>query len=124
MGEINKTKFEKIDDIVIHDVSCSEYPRKNYKIILQEQIEQEIFNLRQQLNTEEECCAMLQKKVQEFNKLIKILKEKFFIDIIERENDYKIGFLPKTPIVNGITTRFTQINYDEAKILKEFLDYE
>lgn len=31
------------DDIVIEDVCCREYPRKNYKIILQERLEEGIF---------------------------------------------------------------------------------
>ena len=93
-----------------------------------EQLEQENFDLRNKLNTEEECCAMLKSRVKKLNNLIKILEEKFFIDIIERKNDYKLGFDPKTPIVEntsfvgiGLKTRFTQINNDEAKLLKEFL---
>ena len=90
--------------------------------------EQENFDLRQKLNAEEECCAMLEKKVKKLKNLIKILEEKFLIDIIERENDYKVGFEPKIPIVEntsfvgiGLKTRFTQINNEEAKLLKEFL---
>lgn len=110
-----------------------------------EQLEQENFDLRQALNTENENCVMLEKLIKELNselevekwssigiweenktlkKVIEILKDKFFIDIIEREFDYKIGFQPKTPIKNGIETRFAQLNNDEANTLKEALEVD
>ena len=108
-----------------------------------EKLEQENFDLRQTLNTENENCVMLEKRIKELNselevekwssigiweenktlkKVIEILKDKFFIDIIEREFDYKIGFQPKTPIKNGIETRFAQLDNDKANTLKEALE--
>lgn len=53
-----------------------------------------------------------------------VVKEKFFIDIIERDNDYKIGFEPKTPIINGTVTRFAQLDNDKGTIIKKALEVE
>lgn len=108
-----------------------------------EKLDQENFDLRQTLNTENENCVMLEKRIKELSselevekwssigiweenktlkKVIEILKDKFFIDIIEREFDYKIGFQPKTPIKNGVETRFAQLDNDKANTLKEALE--
>lgn len=51
-----------------------------------------------------------------------VVKDKFFIDIIERENDCKLGLEPKTPIINGIATRFTQLDNDKGIIIKKALE--
>ena len=51
-----------------------------------------------------------------------VVKEKFFIDIIERDNDYKIGFEPKTPIINGKVTRFAQLDNYKGTIIKKALE--
>lgn len=85
-------------------------------------LEEENFNLRLKLNAEEECAVMLKKRIEELKSTIDILKDKFFIDIIERENDYKIGFLPKTPIKNGIETRFAQLDNDKANTIIKALE--
>lgn len=51
-----------------------------------------------------------------------VVKEKFFIDIIERESDYKIGFEPKTPIINGTVTRFAHLDNDKGTTFKKALE--
>ncbi len=51
-----------------------------------------------------------------------VVKEKFFIDIIERDNDCKIGFEPKTPIINGTVTRFAQLDNYQGTIIKKSLE--
>ena len=83
-----------------------------------EQLEKENFELRQKLNTEEECCVMLEKTVKNLRKVINILQTNFFIDLIEREKDYKLGFAPKNEIKEQ--PRFCELDKETGDFLKDF----
>lgn len=83
-----------------------------------EELEKENFELRQKLNTEEECYVMLEKTVKNLRKVINILQTNFFIDLIEREKDYKLGFAPKNEIKEQ--PRFCELDKETGDFLKEF----
>ena len=61
----------------------------------------------------------LKKENVKLKKAIEILLDNFFIDLIERENDYKLGFSPKQPIENQ--PRFCVINKILGDLLYELL---
>lgn len=58
-------------------------------------------------------------RLEKLEKAIEILKEHFFIDLIERVNDGKLAFVPKTPIENQPT--FSRLTQEQYKLLKELL---
>ena len=61
-------------------------------------------------------------RLEKLEKIIDILKDKFFIDLIERQEDGKLGFVPINPIENQ--PRFAEITKEEYELLKEVLDDE
>ena len=72
-----------------------------------EKLEQENFDLRQKLNTEEECCVMLEKKVNERADLIKSLCKAL------EDNNIDLSYL-----------MFSYLTPQEWQYCKELLDYE
>ena len=58
-------------------------------------------------------------RLENLEKAIEIFKEHFFIDLIERVNDGKLAFVPKTPIENQPT--FSRLTQEQYKLLKELL---
>lgn len=60
-------------------------------------------------------------RLEKLEKVIEILKELFFIDLIERENDYKLGFEPKEPIINQPRFAVVNLNKEICEQLKEVL---
>ena len=83
-----------------------------------EELEKEDFKLRIKLNAKEESYIMLKKDIKDLKKVIEILQTNFFIDLIEREKDYKLGFAPKDPIKEQ--PRFCKLNTKTGHFLKEF----
>ena len=61
-------------------------------------------------------------RLEKLEKAIEILKELFFIDLIERENDYKLGFEPKEPIINQPRFSVVNLNKEIYNLLKEVLE--
>lgn len=103
--------------------NLSTFQKRCFDIIQQdldrlEQLEKENFELRQKLNTEEECCVMLEKTVKNLKKVIGILQTNFFIDLIEREKDYVLGFAPKDPTKEQ--PRFCELDNETGNFLEEF----
>ena len=58
-------------------------------------------------------------RLEKLEKAIEILKTKFFIDLIERQEDGKLGFVPINPIENQPI--FAEITKEEFDLLKEVL---
>ena len=85
-----------------------------------EELENENFELRQKLNTEEECSVFYEKVISKYRNFIYLLKDFFFVDLIERENDYKLGFAPRFPLENN--SRFMKLNKKLGDFFKEVLE--
>lgn len=62
----------------------------------------------------------LQAENEKLEKTLEILKEEFFIDLIEREKDYKLGFVPKV-LDNEKSLRFSALSKEKGDLLKEML---
>ena len=77
------------------------------KQMIKEQLEQENFDLRNKLNTEEECCSMLQKKVKKQINIIKSLCKAL------EDNEIDLSYLI-----------FSYLTPEEWQYCKELLDYE
>lgn len=109
---------QKPQDIGLFFNFCEAHGKVKQDLDKLEQLEKENFELRQKLNTEEECCVMLEKTVKNLRKVINILQTNFFIDLIEREKDYKLGFAPKNEIKEQ--PRFCELDKETGDFLKEF----
>lgn len=61
-------------------------------------------------------------KLDEYKRAFEILKDNFFIDLIERQDDWKLGFEPINPIEGQ--PRFSQLPNEEAELLEELMNIE
>ena len=57
-----------------------------------------------------------------YKKAFEILKDNFFIDLIERQDDWKLGFEPINPIEEQ--PRFSRLSKEEAELLEELMKGE
>lgn len=57
-----------------------------------------------------------------YKRAFEILKDNFFIDLIERQDDWKLGFEPVNPIEGQ--PRFSQLPKEEAELLEELMNGE
>ena len=87
-----------------------------------EETKEEIQELREKLNAEEECCVILERGLTKYKSAIEIIKSLFFIDLIERENDYKLGFSPKVELFEQ--HRFTALCKEYGNTIKKALEVE
>ena len=62
------------------------------------------------------------KKLTKYKRAFEILKDNFFIDLIERQDDWKLGFEPINPIEGQ--PRFSQLPNEEAELLEELMKGE
>ena len=54
-----------------------------------------------------------------YKKAFEILKDNFFIDLIERQDDWKLGFEPINPIEEQ--PRFSRLPKEEAELLEDLM---
>lgn len=80
-----------------------------------EQLEQENFDLRQKLNTEEECCAMLEKKVKKLKNIIQILN---------RIYGFKLQYIPYNGYPELLIPDMTsdELTKEEYELLQEEIE--
>lgn len=80
-----------------------------------EKLEQENFDLRQQLNTEEECCVMLEKKVK---------KLKDIIQILNRIYGFKLQYIPYNGYPELLIPDMTsdELTKEEYELLQEEIE--
>lgn len=64
----------------------------------------------------------LENKLSKYERAFEILKDNFFIDLIERQDDWKLGFEPVNPIEGQ--PRFSQLPKEEAELLEELMKGE
>lgn len=72
-------------------------------------------------NEDVEYCLDLD-RLEKLEKVVDILKNKFFIDLIERQDDGKLGFVPINSIENQLV--FAEITKEEYELLKEVFEDE
>ena len=60
-----------------------------------------------------------ERELLKYKKAFEILKDNFFIDLIERQDDWKLGFEPVNPIEGQ--PRFSQLPKEEAELLEELM---
>ena len=61
----------------------------------------------------------IEEKLTKYKRAFEILKDNFFIDLIERQDDWKLGFEPVNPIEGQ--PRFSQLPKEEAELLEELM---
>lgn len=62
----------------------------------------------------------LEEENTKYKRAFEILKDKFFIDLIERQDDGKLGFEPINPLENQ--PRFAQLTKEQYELLKEVFE--
>lgn len=102
------TKIKNMGDKDLYNEFHLEWAKKLQELVdKHEELEQENFDLRNKLNTEEECCSMLQKKVKKQINIIKSLCKAL------EDNEIDLSYLI-----------FSYLTPEEWQYCKELLDYE
>ena len=112
-----KTKEDYINEYwehIISDVSYNYYD--DFGEDYEEQIDEwaETFANRRMKEQEEN-----NKELTKYKRAFEILKDNFFIDLIERQDDWKLGFEPINPIEEQ--PRFSRLPKEEAELLEELM---
>lgn len=77
-------------------------------------------NVKDTYDSSQDIIFELQEEIGKLKKFVEILKYYFFIDIIQRETDYKLGFEPVVPIDDQ--PRFSIITSSDGELVEKILN--
>ena len=107
---LNNTYNDLVQNDLDEELEWSANEIMNEKIV--------VYDLMYKIPKLEEKIELLTK----YKRAFEILKDNFFIDLIERQDDWKLGFEPINPIEEQ--PRFSRLPKEEAELLEELMNGE
>lgn len=127
--DINAEHLQELYEYIIYANKENEKLKNENKILSQnvkdtyDSSQDIIYELQEEIKNYQEMAKLYAKESNErekLKKIIEIIKYYFFIDIIQSESDYRLGFEPIIP--TNEQPRFSSITNEEGELIEEILD--